>query len=72
VKEKRKNYLLRMDEALWDDLNRWASQEFRSVNGQIELVLNRAVEERRRHGPRQDSPDQDMLPEPEAQRQVNP
>jgi hypothetical protein len=58
VKEKRKNYLLRMDEALWDDLNRWASQEFRSVNGQIELVLNRAVEERRRHGPRQDSPDQ--------------
>jgi hypothetical protein len=41
VKEKRKNYLLRMDEALWDDLNRWASQEFRSVNGQIELVLNR-------------------------------
>jgi hypothetical protein len=72
VKEKRKNYLLRMDEALWDDLNRWASQEFRSVNGQIELVLNRAVEERRRHGPRQDNPDQDMLPEPEAQRQVNP
>lgn len=42
----RKAFLLRIDPALWEDLNRWASQELRSVNGQIEWVLRRAVEEK--------------------------
>jgi hypothetical protein len=49
MKEKRKNYLLRIDEDLWNELNEWASQEFRSVNGQIELILRRAVDERKKH-----------------------
>jgi hypothetical protein len=47
-KGKRKNYLLRIDEDLWNDLNEWSEQEFRSVNGQIELVLQRAVDERKK------------------------
>jgi hypothetical protein len=46
--EKRKSYLLRINKELWDELNEWAGQEFRSVNGQIELILQRAVEERRK------------------------
>ena len=46
-KRSRKSYLLRIDEELWNRLNEWAGQEFRSVNGQIELILKRAVEERR-------------------------
>ncbi len=45
MKRERKSYLLRIEESLLDDLNRWAGAEFRSVNGQIELVLKRAVEE---------------------------
>jgi hypothetical protein len=45
MKEGRKSYLLRINEELWDNLNKWADQEFRSVNGQIELILQRAVEE---------------------------
>ena len=49
VKGKRKSYLLRIDAEVWDGLNEWAGQEFRSVNGQIELILKRAVEEHR-HG----------------------
>ncbi len=44
MKGKRKNFLLRMDEDLWEELNQWASQEFRSVNGQIEMILKRAVD----------------------------
>jgi len=44
----RKKFLLRISPALWDELNRWAAREFRSVNGQIEFVLQRAVDERRR------------------------
>jgi hypothetical protein len=43
MKANRKHFLLRMNEDLWNDLSEWASQEFRSVNGQIELVLQRAV-----------------------------
>ena len=39
MKGKRKSYLLRIDEDLWNELNEWAGQEFRSVNGQIELIL---------------------------------
>ena len=42
----RKRFLLRMSPELYEELNRWAAQEFRSVNGQIEYVLKRAVEER--------------------------
>ncbi|MDO8578723.1 MAG: hypothetical protein Q7R50_06040 [Dehalococcoidales bacterium] len=45
MKRERKSYLLRIEESLWDDLNRWASAEFRSVNGQIKMVLKRAVED---------------------------
>jgi hypothetical protein len=48
MKGKRKSYLLRIDEEVWDELNEWASQEFRSVNGQIELILQRAIDEHRR------------------------
>ena len=47
-KEERKSYLLRINADLWNELNDWAGQEFRSVNGQIELVLQRAVDERRK------------------------
>ncbi len=49
AKGKRKSYLLHLDEELWEDLNQWASQEFRSVNGQIEFILQRAVNERNKH-----------------------
>ena len=45
-----KKFLLRMNPALWEQLNRWAAQEFRSVNGQIEFLLQRAVNQRLRSG----------------------
>jgi hypothetical protein len=48
LKGQRKSYLLRINEDLWNELNQWADQEFRSLNGQIELILQRAVEERRK------------------------
>lgn len=39
----RKSFLLRLDPALYSALEHWAEQELRSVNGQIEFVLARAV-----------------------------
>jgi hypothetical protein len=39
----RKAVLLRLDPAVHDALTRWASDELRSVNAQIELVLREAL-----------------------------
>ncbi|NLL89896.1 MAG: Arc family DNA-binding protein [Dehalococcoidales bacterium] len=47
-KSGRKSYLLRISEELWENLNEWAAQDFRSVNGQIELILQNAVNERKK------------------------
>jgi hypothetical protein len=44
----RKSFALRIDHNLWNELEAWAQQEFRSVNGQIEFLLRDAV--RRRKG----------------------
>jgi len=45
--EGRKSFLLRIDPALWRELEAWAQDELRSVNGQIEYVLRQAVKSRR-------------------------
>jgi hypothetical protein len=44
----KKSFLLRIDADLWEELQRWASDELRSVNGQIEYLLRDAVRARRR------------------------
>ena len=36
----KKNFVLRIDEETFKLLEKWASDEFRSVNGQIEYLLN--------------------------------
>lgn len=41
----RKNLLLRLDPAVHDALARWASDELRSTNAQIEFLLRRALSE---------------------------
>lgn len=40
---KRKSFLLRINPKLFDALQRWANDELRSVNGQIEYLLVRAL-----------------------------
>ena len=48
----RKPFLLRIDPALWAELEAWAQAELRSVNGQIEWVLRQALDKRKRSMPR--------------------
>ena len=55
----RKKFLLRISPELFEELNRWAAQEFRSVNGQIEFLLQRAVREQRRPSPREPNKDEE-------------
>jgi len=44
----RKTILLRLDPAVHDALARWAADELRSTNGQIEFLLRGALAEARR------------------------
>ncbi|MBI1850451.1 MAG: Arc family DNA-binding protein [Planctomycetes bacterium] len=43
----RKPFVLRLPEDLFRELQAWAEQELRSVNGQIEYILREAAERRR-------------------------
>jgi hypothetical protein len=43
----RKPFLLRIDPDLWSELESWAQDELRSVNGQIEYLLRDAVRRRK-------------------------
>jgi len=41
----KKNFVLRIDESIYQALEKWAGDEFRSVNGQIEWILNQQLKE---------------------------
>ena len=51
----KKQFVLRINQQLWEELNRWASDELRSINGQIEYILRGAVEQRNRTRERAES-----------------
>lgn len=44
----RKSLLLRLPPSLVDELNRWAKDDLRSLNAQIEYLLRESVRKRRR------------------------
>ena len=52
--EERKAFLLRLPPDLWKDLEKWAADELRSVNAQIEYVLRQAVAKRKQVSPKDD------------------
>jgi len=52
----RRAFLLRVDPEVLDAVQRWANDELRSLNGQIEFLLRRALQEAGRAAPRP-SPD---------------
>ncbi len=60
----RKAFLLRVDPALLDALQRWADDDLRSLNGQIEFLLRRALAEANRApGPKKPKPDPGSKPD---------
>jgi hypothetical protein len=48
----RKPFLLRIDRDVLDAVQRWADDELRSLNGQIEFLLRRALKEEGRETPK--------------------
>lgn len=44
----KKNFVLRIDEEAYKALEKWAADEFRSVNGQIEWIIDKALRDTNR------------------------
>ena len=55
--------MLRIDPALFAELEAWAQQELRSVNGQVEFLLRAAVQ---RHKTGRSDPPKPELPDQRA------
>lgn len=51
---KKKPFVLRLDPNLLDAVEKWASDEFRSTNGQLEWMISRALREARRYPKKQE------------------
>jgi hypothetical protein len=45
---KKKVFALRLDEEIYAAIERWAADEFRSTNGQMEWIISKALKEARR------------------------
>ncbi len=52
----RKSFLVRLPPELLEELDRWAKDELRSLNGQIEYVLRDAVRKHRGPTPKPTTP----------------
>lgn len=48
IMAKKKSFVLRIDPEVYDAIEKWAAQEFRSANGQIEWIITKALRDARR------------------------
>ncbi len=48
---KKKVFALRVDEEIYAAIERWAADEFRSTNGQLEWIISKALKDTRRFPP---------------------
>ena len=44
----KKNFALRLDSEVYDAIEKWAADEFRSVNGQLEWIIAEALKKAKR------------------------
>ena len=49
MKDDKKQMILRLSKTLYDDIAKWAEDDFRSINGQIEYLLTQAVNKRKKN-----------------------
>ncbi len=56
----KKSILIRLPESLWADIKRWADDDLRSVNAQIEFLLRESVRRRRRQAEEPPPPEDDQ------------
>lgn len=56
---KRKSFVLRIDPETFKQIEKWADDEFRSVNGQLEWIINKSLKEAKRLSNKQKSKEND-------------
>ncbi len=56
AEKEKKQIPLRLSKSLYDEIARWADDDFRSLNGQIEYLLTECVKKRNKNYP---SPEKD-------------
>jgi hypothetical protein len=56
----KKNFVLRLDEDAFKALEKWAGDEFRSVNGQLEWIIDKALKDagRKKAAAKSDKPNE--------------
>ena len=65
---KKKAFALRLDEDLYKALEKWAGDEFRSLNGQIEYLLSQAMKQngrQKKEAKGNSNPDENAREKPE-------
>lgn len=60
----KKSFLLRVDPALWTEVERLAQSDLRSVNAEVEFLLRDALARRGRRPPRVRTPGDEGTDEP--------
>ncbi|NND09044.1 MAG: hypothetical protein HKN87_21950 [Saprospiraceae bacterium] len=45
----KKKFVLRIDESTMKSVEKWAADEFRSINGQLEWIITQGLKQARRH-----------------------
>ena len=59
AKEAVKSFVLRIDSETMEALERWAADEFRSTNGQLQWIINEALRKAKRLPKRKNQPQND-------------
>ena len=62
---KKKSFVLRLNSEMYDALEKWAADEFRSTNGQLEYIINESLKKagRKPKGSRQPAAGSENLAE---------
>ncbi|HJV18503.1 MAG TPA: hypothetical protein VJ552_01380 [Sediminibacterium sp.] len=60
----KKSFVLRIDQQTYASLEKWAADDFRSVNGQIEMLIDKAL---RDAGRKKETPPGPPKPKPKKQ-----
>lgn len=51
----KKPFVLRLDPEMMKQLEKWAADDFRSINGQIEWILSQALKKQKRNSKKDDT-----------------
>lgn len=63
---KKKSFVLRIDPDTFKQIEKWAADEFRSVNGQLEWMINKSLKDARRLKKKKESSDVNKIEDQES------